>query len=43
MVREVLLYVTPEHWAARHSLMDEIRGHLEGIATKAGMPFTVPR
>jgi hypothetical protein len=43
MVREVLLYVTPQHWAARHSLMDEIRTHLEGIATKAGIPFTVPK
>jgi hypothetical protein len=43
MVREVLLHVTPQHWAARHSLMEEIRRHLEKIATKAGIPFTVPR
>ncbi len=43
MVREVLLYVTPQHWSARHNHMEEIRGHLEKIAQKAGIPFTVPR
>ncbi len=43
MVREVLLHVTPEHWAARHSHNEEIRRHLEGIARRAGIPFTVPR
>jgi hypothetical protein len=43
MAREVLLYIIPEHWSARHHLMEEIRRHLEPIATKAGIPFTVPR
>jgi hypothetical protein len=43
MVREVLLHVTPEHWAARHSLMGEIGRHLQKIARKAGIPFTVPK
>jgi len=38
--REVLLYVTPEHWAARHSLMEQIQVQLKKIATEAG--FTVP-
>jgi hypothetical protein len=43
MVREVLLYVTPQHWSARHELMEEIRRYLEKIAKMAGIPFTVPR
>lgn len=43
MVREVLLQVTPEHWAARHSHNERIRQHLEAIARRAGIVFTVPR
>ena len=43
MVREVLLHVTPQHWSARHDLMEEIRRHLEKIATKASIPFAVPK
>jgi hypothetical protein len=35
MVREVLLYITPEHWAARHALMEEICGRLQKIAKMA--------
>jgi DNA-binding PadR family transcriptional regulator len=42
-VRQVLLLATPQHWAARQSLMEEIRLHLERIAKKAGIAFTVPR
>lgn len=40
--REVLLHVTPLHWSGRHGIMEEIRRHLEEIATEAGIPFTVP-
>jgi len=43
MVRGVLLQITPEHWSARYSLMEEIRVHLQKIAKMAGIPFTVPR
>jgi hypothetical protein len=43
MVREVLLHVTPEYWGARHSHMMDIRRLLEGIATKADIPFAVPK
>jgi len=42
-VREVLLYVSPPFWAARHSHYEEIRRHLVTIARKAGIKFTVPR
>lgn len=40
--RQVLLHVTPQHWAGRHSLMEEIRRYLEKISTEARIPFTVP-
>jgi hypothetical protein len=43
MMRETLLYAFPEHWAARHSIMEEIGRRLKTIATKAGVPFTEPR
>lgn len=42
MVREVLLQITPQHWAARHGLMEEIRRHHEKIARRAGIPFAEP-
>jgi hypothetical protein len=43
MVRDVLLQVTPEYWGDRNKHMGEIRRLLEGIARKAGIPFTVPK
>jgi hypothetical protein len=43
MVRDVLLQVTPEYWGDRNRHMGEIRRLLEGIAKKAGIPFTVPK
>jgi hypothetical protein len=42
-VRDVLLLVSPKHWAARHAEMEEVRRYLEAIAGKAGIKFTVPR
>lgn len=42
-VREVLLYVSPSFWGDRHKHYEEIRRHLEAIARKAGIKFTVPR
>jgi hypothetical protein len=43
MLRNVLLYVTPKHWAMRYELMEEIRTLLEKIAKKASIQFTVPK
>lgn len=42
-VRELLLYVTPEYWGKRFEHWEEIRSGLEKIASKAGIPFQVPR
>jgi hypothetical protein len=42
-VRDVLLLISPKHWAARHAEMEEVRRYLEAIARKAGIKFTVPR
>lgn len=43
MVREVLLHVSPLHWSARQSLMEESERHLRKVATLAGIPFEEPK
>jgi len=43
MVREVLLHVSPLHWSARQSLMEESERHLRKVATLAGIPFEKPK
>jgi hypothetical protein len=41
-VREVLLHVTPEYWAARSNHNEEIARHLEEIAMEAGIAIEAP-
>ena len=38
-VRNVLLHITPEYWAARHAHNDEIAVRLTKVAEKAGIPI----
>jgi DNA-binding PadR family transcriptional regulator len=40
-VRNILLHVTPEYWAARHAHNDEIARLLTGVAKKAGLLLRV--
>jgi hypothetical protein len=39
-VRQVLLHISPQHWAARNDHMKEVRRLLQKIATEAGIPLT---